>query len=146
MIVSSLKYDHSEFGHWDDESGSYYNEGYSPLSHPLDDLIPSSPLHYSLSPLGLNLATLPEVTQVVEQVATPQAQAAVSALPSLLTALQSPSPHSPSPELVYPLSPVFRSPLVVPSSLPVPSVYLVSLPPHPQSLPSAPSPFLLVPS
>ncbi|KAI9436408.1 hypothetical protein BJY52DRAFT_1197090 [Lactarius psammicola] len=129
----------------DEESGSYSNREYSPLAHPLDDHIPSSPLRYSLSLLGLNLAPLPEVAQVVEQVAIPQVQAAVSAPLSPLTVLQSPSPCSPSPELVYPLSPVFWSPLVAPSSLPVPSVHLVSPPPCSQSLPPAPSPFLLVP-
>ena len=161
MIVSSLEYDHSEFGYWDEESGSYSYGGYNPLERPLDDLIPSSPLRYSLSPLGLNIAPLPEVAQVVEQIASPQAQAAVSAPPSPLIPqlarrtepfLTSPlssipsSPRSPSPELVYPSSPVFRSPLVAPVSLQVPTVRLVSPPPRPQSLPPAPSPFFLAPS
>ena len=62
-----------EFGHWDQDSGSFYMP-YSPPSNPLDHLFTSSPLsptaptvRHSVSPLGLNLAALPETSgQVLE--------------------------------------------------------------------------------
>jgi hypothetical protein len=92
-------YDYSEFGNWDEGSGSYYNY-YSPPSRPLDNLPPSSPLHHALSPLGLNLSPILEVAQVIERVATPQASAAISAPVSPV-----PRQRSVTPELQYPSSP-----------------------------------------
>ena len=132
-------FDHSEFGHWDADSASYYSDYVPPYRrNPLPQLArrsqpftaspspspawtPSSPPRRSLSPEGLNVALPSPLALVLEQVGSPQAPSAVT----------TPVARSPSPELRYP------SPAPLPSS--PPSVRLVTpVPVVPAVLPGTP--------
>jgi hypothetical protein len=131
-------YDYTEFGNWDQDSGSYHVD-YSPPSRPLDLLPASSPLRYPTSPLGLNIPSLLEAALFIEQIGSPQGPTAyIEQVDSPQVAAAYIAPSSPltpipersvSPELRYPSSP--RS--IKQES---PTIRLVTPVPRPQSLPT----------
>ena len=128
-----------DFGVWDGDSSSWYTPAYESLDDGLSHAArspprvlpppPPSPPLPPLSPVGLNIAPLQELAQVIERVGSPQAPQAftsplirpasappsplspivdIRTLPSPLTPLRGLTPipeRSPSLELLYPPSP-----------------------------------------
>jgi len=136
--VSEL-YDYTEFGHWDEESGSYYCPRDSPppdLGHVVHQCVVCQPPGSPLTPL------LHSDDQALSSSSEQAVAPALQDLQEITPLVRSSSPilqHTPSLELQYPASPVpqyppaFLSPLVSPSPF-ARTVCLVTLLPHPLSL------------